>query len=150
MPFVSRLIATGCFAGYVPVAPGTAGSLLAVVLYWTLPDSESPFFLFGILALFLLGAWSASQVEQQTQIKDNQIIVIDEIVGMLITVLFFGKDVKWLAIAFIIFRLFDIVKPFPIKKVESLAGGWGVMLDDVVAGLYAAVTLRILVYLTSL
>jgi len=150
MSFVSRLIATGCFTGYIPVAPGTAGSLFAVVLYWIIPESSSPFFLIVVFSLFLLGVWSASQIEQQTQVKDNQIIVIDEIVGMFITVLFFGKDIKWLAIAFIIFRLFDIIKPFPSKKVERLPTGWGVMLDDIVAGLYAAATLRILVYLTSL
>jgi phosphatidylglycerophosphatase A len=149
MRFLARLIATGCFTGYVPVAPGTAGSLFAVVLYWAVPGSDSPFFLCAILFLFSVGVWSATKIEKASQIKDNQIIVIDEIVGMLLTLLICGKHIKWLAIAFIIFRLFDIVKLFPTKKLERLPGGWGVMLDDVVAGIYAALTLKGIMVLST-
>lgn len=139
MPFLSRLIATGFFSGYFPVAPGTVGSALGVALFWLMHGLNSSLLLFIISAGFFVGVWAASQTEKQTGITDNGIIVIDEIIGVWLTLLGAGTDLKWLAIGFIIFRLFDILKPFPIRKFESLPGGWGVMLDDVGAGIYGAV-----------
>jgi phosphatidylglycerophosphatase A len=144
MPFLSRLIATGLFSGYFPAAPGTAGSALGVVLYWVLPNHNLPLLLSIIAIGFLSGVWAATQVENQTGIEDNGIIVIDEIIGVWITLLGAGAGLKWLAIGFIIFRLFDIVKPFPVRKLEALPGGWGVMLDDVGAGIYGAAACFIL------
>ena len=146
MRFLSRFIATGSFVGYAPVAPGTAGSILALFLFWLLP-ANSPFLLAAtIVLLFLLGVWAATRVEQESGVTDNQIIVIDEIVGYFITVAGFQKELKWLAIGLIIFRLFDIVKLYPAKAAEKLPHGWGVMSDDVVAGIYAAITLRLLTW----
>lgn len=144
MSFVPRLVATGLYVGYAPVAPGTAGSVLGVLLYWLIPKSESLYFAIVILLLFFVGTWAASYVEKTTKIKDNQVIVIDEIVGVLITLFCFDKNLKWLAIGCILFRLFDIVKPYPANVVERLPSGWGVMADDVVAGIYSAICLRLL------
>ncbi|MFQ5752565.1 MAG: phosphatidylglycerophosphatase A, partial [bacterium] len=85
MHIVSRVIATGFYLGYAPFFPGTVGSFLGLFLYWTIPNSESIYLLPVILLLFLVGVWSATEVEKQTKIKDNQKIVIDEIVGIQIT-----------------------------------------------------------------
>ncbi|MCH9007885.1 phosphatidylglycerophosphatase A [candidate division KSB1 bacterium] len=142
MNLISRLIATGLFVGYVPFAPGTAGSILGLFLYWAIPGSESFGLLAAILLLFLLGVWSAKAVEQVTGVEDNQIIVIDEIVGVLVTLMFFEKSFTWLVVGCILFRFFDIVKLYPARRAEELPGGWGVMLDDVVAGIYSLVSLR--------
>lgn len=142
MNLISRLIATGLFVGYVPFAPGTAGSILGLFLYWAIPGTESFGLLAAILLLFLLGVWSAKAVEQVTGVEDNQIIVIDEIVGVLVTLMFFEKSFTWLVVGCILFRFFDIVKLYPARRAEELPGGWGVMLDDVVAGIYSLLSLR--------
>ena len=142
MNLISRLIATGLFVGYVPFAPGTAGSILGLFLYWAIPGTESFGLLAAILLLFLLGVWSAKAVEQVTGVEDHQIIVIDEIVGVLVTLMFLEKNFTWLVVGCILFRFFDIVKLYPARRAEELPGGWGVMLDDVVAGIYSLVSLR--------
>jgi phosphatidylglycerophosphatase A len=149
MRFVARLIATGLFTGYTPFFPGTIGSLLGLVLYWAIPNSESAFFVFFVVLLFLVGVWAAGQVESHTQIKDNQTIVVDEVVGMFSTVLFFEKEIIWLAIGLVLFRLFDIIKVYPARQVEKLPHGWGVMMDDVIAGIYGAAALRMLYWMAG-
>ncbi len=149
MSFIARLIATGFYTGYAPKAPGTAGSLFGLFLYWAIPGSESAYFLIVIGLLFFLGTWAANQVEKETKVHDNQIIVIDEIVGMLVTVALFEKTLIWLAAGFLLFRFFDIIKPFPAKSSEKIPHGWGVMIDDVVAGIYSALSLRLIFYLVK-
>jgi phosphatidylglycerophosphatase A len=148
MLFISRILATGIFVGYVPVAPGTFGSVLAVLLYWLLPYSESPFMVPVIVLLFFAGVWASGRMEISSGIKDDQSIVIDEIVGQLITLTALEKSLKWLAIGLIIFRLFDILKPFPVKQAEKLPRGWGVMMDDVAAGLYGLITMAVIRFLS--
>lgn len=143
MSKTTRIIATGFYLGYAPVAPGTVGSLLGLFLYWAVPKSESVFSLVIYALLFFIGVWSATEVEKEAG-KDASIIIIDEIVGMLITLTWFDKNVKALVIGFIIFRFFDITKPFPAKHAERLPGGWGVMMDDVIAGVYSAAVLRLI------
>ncbi len=149
MGLLSRLIATGLFLGYIPVSPGTAGSLVALFLYWIIPGSESIFFCGAIVLLFFIGVWAATRLDTATQSHDNQQIVIDEIVGMLITITLMEKKIVWLAIGFILFRLFDIYKPYPVRLVEKFPRGWGVMIDDVVAGIYSAVSLRLIYWLVE-
>ncbi|RMF61003.1 MAG: phosphatidylglycerophosphatase A, partial [Calditrichaeota bacterium] len=113
MKFLSRLLATGGLVGYIPFAPGTFGSIVGVVAYWLIPASDSVYFLPLVLLFFILGSLAATQVEKLSQIKDNQIIVIDEIIGVWVSLAFFPKELKWLAIGLIIFRLFDIIKLYP-------------------------------------
>ncbi len=144
MRFVARLIATGLFTGYTPFFPGTIGSLLGLFLYWAVPGSESAYFAFVVGLLFFVGVWAAGQVEAQTGIKDDQTIVVDEVVGVLIAVIFLEKNFIWLAIGLVLFRLFDIIKVYPARRVERLPHGWGVMMDDVIAGIYAAAALRLI------
>lgn len=143
-------LATGAGAGYVPKAPGTAGSLVSVALFallrWQFPG---PTFLYGhliaLVLLFFLGVWAGTGAERIFGRRDPPQVVIDEIVGQQICYL--GLPVlewKSLLAGFILFRGFDILKPFPIRRLERLPGGWGVMLDDVLASVYAWAALRAL------
>jgi len=140
-------IATVGFLGYLPYAPGTfgtaAGFLFVILLR---PDDISrllPFCLF----VFLVGLLTSHQAEKQLG-KDSSHIVIDELCGYMISVLFVPKSIAYLIAAFILFRIFDIVKPPPIRRIEKVVpGGAGIMLDDVLAGLYANVCLQLWRYL---
>lgn len=149
MRFISRVLATGFFSGYIPIAPGTAGSIVGLFLYWAIPRSDAYYFLILIVIVCVVGVWAAERIEKETGVKDNQIIVIDEIVGVWIALLGLQKDLKWLAIGLIIFRLFDIIKLFPAKRMEKLPRGWGVMMDDVVSGIYAALCVNFIIFVVN-
>ena len=142
---LAKLICTLFFAGYFPLAPGTLGSLITLLLIWFLVPSFFYILLFVSIGLFLISVWSATKGEEIFG-KDGRQIVIDESCGMAISLLFVPKEIKWYVIAFFLFRIFDIVKPPPARGVEKLEGGWGVTLDDVVAGVYANVTLHMIYY----
>jgi len=148
---LSVWIATSFGVGYVPVAPGTAGSAvgLAVVIAFR-QTSLGPLQTVVCLAactgvLFALGVWSAGKAEKIFGCVDPRQVVIDEVTGQIITFLATPR-VTWmgLIVGFILFRGFDIVKPFPARRAERFPGGWGIMLDDVVAGLYSLIVLVIL------
>ncbi len=141
-------IATCGGSGYFPVAPGTAGAALGLALVVGL--GHLPFsrpWLITLLAaltlcLFALGVWAASHAERFFGRKDPGQVVIDEVVGQMITFLA-RPEVrwKWLAAGFLLFRALDVIKPFPARRAEQLPGGWGIMVDDVVAGVYSLVFL---------
>jgi phosphatidylglycerophosphatase A len=154
-PRLSLFFATACGAGYLPRAPGTWGSLIGVLLYWGIARI---FMAVGFLssyqaiasqlyveiaigiALALFGVWSSSRVARWSGKEDPQFVVIDEVSGQFFTYLFALAAVNWkyLALGFILFRGFDIWKPFPARQAESLPGGWGIMADDWMAAVYAA------------
>ncbi len=136
-------LASGFGSGYSPVAPGTAGSLLALVLWWLAPSFLWLRALLLVLSL-LLGVWSATQAEGKWG-HDNGKIVIDEVAGMWITLLFLPKVFLVYLAAFLLFRAMDIVKPLGARQIQNLKGGWGVVADDVLAGIYANVLCQIIV-----
>jgi phosphatidylglycerophosphatase A len=138
-----KFISTLFFSGYCPIAPGTAGSVVTVVLVWFfVPDKI--YFLFPLtLILFIISVWSASEAEKIYG-EDGKEIVIDEGVGMLISLLFLPKKFWLFVFSFFLFRFFDIIKLPPAKKFENLKSGWGVTMDDVVAGIYANIVLQII------
>ena len=144
-------IATCGGVGYFPVAPGTAGSAVAVGLAVALdrmPISRAwAWTSLGALAvgLFFLGVWAASRAERFFGRVDPGHVVIDEVTGQMLTFLS-APDAswKWLLAGFLLFLVFDIVKPFPARRAERLPGGWGIMTDDVVAGAYAMTALLLL------
>jgi phosphatidylglycerophosphatase A len=148
---LSIWIATGLGSGYFPVAPGTAGSALGLALVIAFRQTSlKPLGLAVALAtfaglLFVLGVWSAGRAEKVFGRVDPGQVVIDEVVGQIITFVATPR-VTWtgLIAGFILFRAFDIVKPFPARRAERFPGGWGIMLDDLVAGLYTLVVLVIL------
>ena len=146
------LIATWFGCGYAPVAPGTAGSLAAVVVAIALHYGvgygaiyERATLLLATAILLAPGIWSASVVARETNKPDPQIVVVDEVIGQWITLAgaatFNWKT--WLA-AFVLFRLLDMWKPAPARQLESLPGGWGIVADDVMAGLYGALAIFVL------
>lgn len=147
---VLRIWATGFWTGFFPIAPGTMGSLLGLAAYcWLpwLPLGQDGHIDAAVLILLLVATATgiaASTPAEREFGKDGGPIVVDEIVGQWITVAGLAPTVTTVVAGFLLFRLFDIFKPFPAGKSQDLKGGWGVMTDDVVAGIYAAIVLRLL------
>ncbi len=144
VPFPARFIATGLFSGYSPVAPGTAGSMVGLAFY-CIPGFEGPAVLAcAIVVMFFIGVFTAGQMERALG-EDPPVVVIDEVVGMWISLLLLPKTILLAFVAFLFFRGFDIVKPPPARRFENYRDGWGIMLDDVAAGVYANAAVRILI-----
>jgi phosphatidylglycerophosphatase A len=137
------LLATAGGVGYVPFAPGTFGSMVGVAVWWVVHPFSTAVQALIIAGLFVLGSWSGSVAEEHFGRTDPSQVVVDEVVGILITL--FLNPVGWAGAfaAFLIFRLSDIVKPFPANRFERLPGGIGVMADDAMAAVYANVALRL-------
>lgn len=138
---IAYILATGLGSGYSPVIPGTAGSFTAVLLFLVIPDLFIVH-LFLISLVYFTGVW-ASKIIEAEQGKDPGIVVIDEIAGQWIALLFLPLSLKAVLTAFILFRVFDIWKPFPVNYMEKLPHGWGIMTDDVIAGIYANLSAQI-------
>jgi len=134
------VIASGGGAGYSPVAPGTAGSLVAAIALWFIPFTRL-WFLAVLAVITLLGIWAAHRVEAVTGRTDPGLIVIDEVAGMMVSVMFLPRTLAVFGSAFLLFRVFDIWKPFPARESQALRGGFGVMVDDLIAGAYTLVLL---------
>ncbi len=150
MPILPRMIATVGFIGYSPVAPGTMGSLFVALVFFLMPP-YLPMWLqiIGLPVLFVVAIWSAQAVaETQRHVTagkiDPQEIVIDEVMGMAVTLAFMLLSFKTIALGFLLFRIFDVTKPFPVRRFEKLPGGWGIVMDDVMAGVYANLCLRMI------
>lgn len=137
-------IATGFGLGYSPFISGTVGSLGGILLFWLLHSLWWPIYVVTVVALFFLGVWAADQAEQVFKKKDSGLIVIDEILGFLVSAFLIPWKWPWVLAAFFIFRGFDIMKPFPLRRVEELPGGMGIMLDDLGAGIYTNLFLSII------
>ena len=138
--FIFRQIATLSFIGYVPAAPGTFGTLAAAIFVCLLKPSPLPLLVFTIF-IILTGVYTAGQAELALG-KDSSHIIIDEFAGYLVSVLFLPLSAGYLAAAFALFRAFDILKPPPIRQMERLPGGIGVMADDIAAGVAANIILQ--------
>ena len=136
-------LASGAYAGFSPIDPGTVGTLVGILLYLLLPYQHPP--LYFLLVLLLIGAaiWLAQQGEIIFGAHDSRHIVIDEIVGFLLAMFWLPSSWGYILAAFFIFRAFDVVKPPPIKRLEKLPGGFGVVLDDVMAGIYTNLVLQV-------
>lgn len=142
--FLVRFFATGFYSGYVPFAPGTAGSAVGLLIYW-IPGFENHIILLSsIVVMFFVGVF-VSGIMERSYGNDPPIVVIDEVVGMWITLLFLPKSIILSVGGFLLFRIFDIIKPPPARNLESLKKGWGIMLDDVMAGIYGNLVLQVLV-----
>jgi phosphatidylglycerophosphatase A len=144
IPFLTKFIATGFYSGYSPVAPGTAGSVVGI-LFFLIPGFGTPIPLAtAVIIGFFIGTYTSNRMEKRFG-EDPSIVVIDEIVGMWISLLFLPNNLFVIFTAFILFRIFDIVKPQPARYMEKFPHGWGIMLDDVVAGIYANAATQILI-----
>ena len=137
------LLATGCYAGCVPMAPGTLGTLVALPLAYLLSLLGPIEGVLFIIVFAGFAVWISGEGEKVFQRKDPGLIVIDEMAGFLVTLFLISWSWKNVVTGFFLFRLMDVVKPFPIRRLESKwPGGWGVVGDDVLAGVYANVILR--------
>jgi phosphatidylglycerophosphatase A len=137
-------LASGFYSGLSPIAPGTAGTLVGVLICLLCLPMPWILRLFFVLALLALSIYIADKAEKIYQTKDDQRIVIDEIIGLQITMLPAAINALNLCVAFVLFRIFDIWKPFPVNHLQGLPGGWGIVADDVAAGLYAGMVLWLL------
>ena len=142
-------LATGCYIGNVPFAPGTFGSQIGLPLGFILSGIALPAAILCLALFILLAVWIADAAEKILKQNDPGCIVIDEIAGMMVTLIGLPFNLSTAVIGFILFRILDILKPFPIRSLDKrLSGGLGVVADDVVAGIIANLLLRSLLYLT--
>lgn len=140
---VILFIAQGAWSGKAPVAPGTAGTLVGVLLYRGIQDLPWPSYAVLCVLLCALGVWAAGRAEQLLGCTDCPSIVIDEIAGYLVSLFLVPVDLYTIIAAFLLFRFFDIVKPWPLDDLQKIKGGLGVMLDDIGAGVYTNVALQL-------
>ena len=146
MTRVALAIATALGAGYLPIAPGTFGSAVGLLLWLALPHLLWVQVL-AIVVVTVAGTWSATVAERHFGRSDPGEVVVDEVAGMMITLVLIPQAAGWwLVIAFLLFRAADIVKPFPVNRLERLPGGLGIMADDLLAGLYANLALRLTIW----
>jgi phosphatidylglycerophosphatase A len=154
---VTRLavfLATAGYSGYFPFAPGTVGSAVGLLVYGVLSLAHTPIVpaveVLLILLLFAVGVWAATTAERYFGGIDPGPIVLDEVVGMLITLAFIPVGLSGALTGFVLFRIFDVIKPFPARRLEALHGGLGVMADDAMAAIYANLSLRLVMALVPL
>ena len=136
------LIGSGLGSGFSPLAPGTAGSLVAILIYSFAPVENDSVALYAMIVLgFIIGIWATGTLITPTN-PDPGRAVFDEFVGVWVTCIFLPKDITWMAAAFFCFRVLDEAKPWPIRRLERLHGGLGIMADDLLAGVYGAAFLN--------
>lgn len=147
---IIKFLASGFYTGYFPVAPGTIGSLVGILACFLL--QYVPFTTYAIVVILTLiaGIYISGEAEKIYQKKDSSHIVIDEIAGIFFTFIYLPKGISFLLPGFVAFRFFDILKPFPIRLIdEKIKGGWGIMLDDVLAGIFANILIRLIGWWTG-
>jgi phosphatidylglycerophosphatase A len=143
-------LATGFYVGSIPLAPGTFGSLIGLPLCLLLAGIQLPLAIISALLFIGLAVWIAHAAERRLKQKDPGCIVIDEIAGMLVTFIGLPLNLTTAVMGFILFRILDILKPFPIRILDKrLPGGIGIVADDVVAGLFANILIRIFLYISD-
>jgi phosphatidylglycerophosphatase A len=144
-PVVGLAVATVFGVGYAPIAPGTFGSAVGLLVWWLLPAAPSAQAI-AIILMFAAGSWGAHVAERHFGRTDPGQVVIDEVMGMLITL--FLNPVGWGGAigGFLLFRVFDVIKPYPANRLEQIHGGVGVMADDAMAAVYANLALRLVLY----
>lgn len=141
---IALIFSTGFGLGYCPMAPGTAGSLLGILLGWAISFFDPAISFMLLLFFVVLASLAADITEKAMHYKDPSIVVIDEIVGMAISMWHIKFSWSSAIILFLLFRLFDIWKPFPVKQMEDLfKGGLGIVMDDVMAGIYSNIFWRL-------
>ncbi|MDX1389967.1 MAG: phosphatidylglycerophosphatase A [Acidobacteriota bacterium] len=145
---VRTVLAVGFGSGFSPIASGTAGSVVALPLIWVAVRYGGwPALAVLAAVTSVVGVWAADAVARAVGRSDPGIVVIDEIAGQMVTMLFVPLTWQTLAAGFLLFRLADILKPFPARRSEELPGGFGIMVDDLIAGVYANLAVQALVWL---
>jgi phosphatidylglycerophosphatase A len=149
LDFFTRVIGSGFFTGYAPAASGTVGSALALA-FFLIPNFASLYSIVpATIILFVIGGFAADKMEKIYG-QDPSIVTVDEIVGMWLSMWFIPVTLLNILLAFVIFRILDILKPYPAGDIDKQTGGWNIMLDDVIAGLYTNVILQLSFRITLL
>jgi phosphatidylglycerophosphatase A len=143
MKRLAVFLATSAGAGFAPIAPGTVGSLVGLVIYlytmsWTLPDQA-----ILVVAIIAIGVWASTKAAEYFSREDPGQVVIDEVAGQLVTLFATGVGLRGALVGFVFFRVLDIIKPWPAGRFERLHGGTGIMADDVMAGIYGNLLLQV-------
>jgi phosphatidylglycerophosphatase A len=145
---VALFVATVAYCGFAPVAPGTFGAAAGLLVYLLVWWTRSPLVEIALIAVtFAAGIWSATLAERHLGGTDPGPVVIDEVLGMLVTLAFIPVGWSGALVGFVLFRALDVVKPYPANRFERLHGGLGIMADDAMAGVYANLCLRLLIWL---
>src|SRR5262245_8250975 len=142
---VATVIATGLGSGYSPVAPGTAGSAVGLLLFWPMRHLPGTVLVGLVLLVSAAGVAAGTRVARRVGLEDPGLVVVDEVAGMWVTLLFLPVTPLLAGLGFFAFRAMDIFKPWPARNLEHLPRGWGIMADDLMAGVYANLLLRVLV-----
>ena len=143
----NHFFAFGFGSGLAPKAPGTAGTLVAIPIFWVIQDLSWPLYVSWLLVTFVLGVVWCGRSSRALGVHDHGGIVWDEMVGYWLTMFFAPAGWQWMLLGFILFRFFDILKPWPIGAVDRrVHGGFGIMIDDVLAGVYAWISLQALAW----
>lgn len=148
---INVVISSGLYTGYIPIASGTWATALAILLYWPFAGlNRAPaegigiyIYLAVVVAVSLLSVWTSDVAEKLHAEKDPHKVVIDEIAGFFVSIILIPWEPMWVAAAFFVFRLFDVWKPYPIRQLQSLRGGLGITIDDLLAGVYTCVLLHL-------
>lgn len=144
MSSLAKIIATFLGIGYAPIAPGTAASLVTVLLYkFFLCKLSWPAMLVIMLLVYVIGVWAASKYSREKRLEDPRTVVIDEVLGQLLALFLLNPTWPLMLAAFLLFRIFDVIKPLFISRAERFSSGWGIMLDDIIAGLYSSILINI-------
>lgn len=148
MTRLAVLLATVAYCGYFPIAPGTVGSAAGLVVYLLVWWTQSPILEAGLIVfIFAAGTWAATHAERYFGGIDPGPVVVDEVLGMLVTLAFIPVGWSAALAGFVLFRVFDVIKPYPANRLEKFHGGFGIMADDAMAGIYANLALRLLMWL---
>ncbi|QQS34641.1 MAG: phosphatidylglycerophosphatase A [Ignavibacteriales bacterium] len=144
--FLEKFIGSGFYTGYIPVASGTFGSLAALIIYF-IPGFENPIILIPAIVVFSLYGIFVGNKFEKLYGKDPSECTVDEVVGMWISLILVPKKIILAIAVFFIWRVLDIVKPYPARKLESLPGGLGIMIDDIVGGFYSLIIVHLLLFI---
>ncbi len=147
--FFEQLFGSGFYTGYIKKATGTFASFLALIIF-LIPGFENPTLMIALICIFIIIGVDIAKKFEVIYGKDPKEFTLDEFIGMWISLLFIPKKIWYLLIAFFLFRFMDIIKPFPIRKIELLEHGWGIILDDVFAGIYSFLIIQLLFNLNVL
>jgi phosphatidylglycerophosphatase A len=145
LSFIEKLLGSGFYTGYIPIASGTFGTLAALFIY-LIPGFENPYIIIPALIIFFIYGVYVGNKFEKVYGKDPSECTIDEVVGTWISYLLLPKTVGIIIITFFLWRALDIFKPYPARKLENLNGGLGIMIDDVVSGFYTLIIMHLVVY----
>lgn len=145
---LEKILGSGLYSGYIKTASGTFASLVALFIF-LIPGFENPTFMIFVISVCIVAGVPIADKFEKEYGKDPSQFTLDEFIGTWITFLFLPKKIWYLIPAFLIWRALDIFKPFPARRLESINGGWGVILDDVAAGIYSFMAMQIIIYLLN-